>query len=265
MKFIAILLLAVLLCSCGPGTRSAVVVAGSTSVQPYAEVLAEEYAKRYPGRDVDIQGGGSSAGIRAAQSGTADIGMSSRGLSGDELQMWSAEIARDGLAMIVHPNNALDSLTPEEVRAVYTGRVTNWGELGGPEGRIHVITREEGSGTRGAFEDMLMEGQMITLKAIVQNTNGSVRQLVSNDASSIGFISLGLVDDTVKALQLDGVEATGENVTNGSYMLFRPFIFVSEGEPDGSVMQFIEFTMSPEGQAILAGEGLVSSGEVARR
>ena len=253
-----------ILSGCGAGSRSTVIMAGSTSVQPYAEVLAEKYMMQYQDRAVDVQGGGSSTGIRAAQSGTADIGMSSRNLSDEEQELWHVIIARDGLVLIVHPDNPVDGLTLEQVRLIYIGVVTNWSELGGLDRRIHVITREEGSGTRGAFEDMLMDGSLITSRAIVQNTNGSVRQLVSNDVNSIGFLSLGLADHTVKALELDGIAASWDNVMNGSYSLYRPFYFVSAEEPVGLVKSFIDFTMSEEGQQILITEGLVTNSEGVR-
>jgi len=248
-----------MLSACGTGAGSTVIVAGSTSVQPYAEVLAENYAALYPDRAVDIQGGGSTTGIRAAQSGTADIGMSSRGLTEEEQEMWNVVIAKDGLVLIVHKNNPVDGLTPEQVRRIYTGAVTNWREFGGEDRKIHVITREEGSGTRSAFEDMLMGDSFITSRAIVQNTNGSVRQLVSNDIASIGFVSLGLADHTVKALELNGVAPSWGSVMSGDYTLYRPFYFVSAVEPAGTVKEFIDFTMSAEGQRLLMIEGLVSS------
>ncbi|MCL2496098.1 MAG: phosphate ABC transporter substrate-binding protein, partial [Clostridiales bacterium] len=229
---IALLLFALnLLPACGARQHSAVIVAGSTSVQPYAEILAEEYALKYPGGEIDVQGGGSSAGITAAESGAADIGMSSRALKDSEQGLWSVEIARDGLAVIVHPQNPLQNLTLEQICGIYAGTIGNWNDLGGANAKIHIIAREEGSGTRSAFEELVMDKTKITPKAIVQDSNGAVRQLVSNDKNSIGFISLGLVDDTVKALKLGGVTASWENVVNGSYTLFRPFLFVAKDRP----------------------------------
>jgi len=256
---ISVIISILLLSACGTGAGSTVTVAGSTSVQPYAEVLAEKYSSIYPDRAVDIQGGGSTTGIRAAQSGTADIGMSSRNLTEEEYRMWNIIIARDGLAMIVHPDNPVKGLSLEQVRRIYSGAVTNWRDVGGSDKNIHVITREEGSGTRGAFEDMLMDGTLITSRAIVQNTNGSVRQLVSNDIASIGFVSMGLADHTVKALELNGIAPSWNNVMEGDYILFRPFYFVSAQEPTGEVKAFIDFTMSEEGQQLLVLEGLVAN------
>jgi len=243
--------------SCGGRQNLTVIVAGSTSVQPFAELLAEEYAHERPEIEIDVQGGGSSAGITAVISGTADIGMSSRMLKGDELELWSVEIAKDGLAIIVHPGNPLDNLSEDQLRGIYTGSIQNWMEVGGADARIHIISREEGSGTRSAFEDLIMESEYISPKAIVQDSNGAVRQLVSGDRNSIGFISLGLVDDTVKALRLRGIDPTWANISNGSYSLYRPFLFVTREEPAGSVKQFISFALSDEGRRMLTEEGLI--------
>ena len=250
------------LSACGKRSGTGIVLAGSTSVQPYAEVLSEDYALLYPDDAVDVQGGGSAAGITAAESGVADIGMSSRDLTDDEKQqLWSVEIAKDGLAIIVHPKNPVQDLSLEQVRDIYSMKITKWSELGGPDANIHVITREDGSGTRSSFESLIMGTDRITPKAIVQDSNGAVRQLVSSDPNSIGFISLGLVDQTVKALNLDNIIPSRENVINGSYGLFRPFLFLSKGEPTGLAKQFIDYTMSPDGQKILMDEGLIPSAE----
>jgi phosphate transport system substrate-binding protein len=207
---------------------------------------------------VDVQGGGSSAGITAVETGVADVGMSSRALKESEERLWSVVIAKDGLALIVHPDNPIDNLSLRQVLDIYTGRVTNWNELGGEDKKIHLVAREEGSGTRSAFQDLVMADESITPKAIVQNTNGAVKQFVSGNPNAIGFISLGLVDEQVKALYLDGVSPTQINVLNGSYGLFRPFLFVSNYEPEGQVKKFIDYVLSDEGQQVLIDEGLVS-------
>ena len=260
-KATLVLLLALSVCllsACGNQHSLVVIISGSTSVQPYAEKLAEDYARVRPDKMIDVLGGGSSAGIRAVMSGAADIGMSSRALTEDEQQaVWSVEIAKDGLAIIVHPSNPVEDLTLEQVRAIYAAAVGDWGELGGRAAEIHVITREEGSGTRSAFEDLVMAKEPITPRAIVQDSNGAVRQLISNDPNAIGFISLGLVDETVKALALDGVSASWENVMNDSYVLYRPFLFLTADEPTGLAKQFIDYTLSPAGQQQLVREGLI--------
>jgi len=258
VNLIIILLIGITI-SCGGKSDAHVIVAGSTSVQPYIELLAEEYMLLYPEKNIDIQGGGSSAGITAAETGTADIGMSSRYLRRSEEELWSVEIARDGLAVIVHPNNPVTDLTLEQIRGIYTAGITNWSEIGGRQARIHIIAREEGSGTRTAFEDMVMSDiQRITPRAIIQDSNGAVRQLVAGDINSIGFISLGLVDNTVKAIKLNGIAATRENVLNGSYSLFRPFLFVTKDiPPTGYTMDFINYILSPAGKELMINEGLI--------
>ena len=253
----------VLLAACGNdtnGNSAAFIIAGSTSVQPYVEILVEEYTVLHPEKIIDVQGGGSSAGIQAAESHTAEIGMSSRNLRDTEKDLWSIEISKDALAIIINPGNPVETLTLEEIRRIYTADHTNWNELGGPDARIHVIAREEGSGTRSAFEELVMDDLRITPRAIVQDSNGSVRQLVADDPFSIGFISLGLVDTgekPVKALRIDNVAATRNNVMNGDYKLFRSFLFVALERPTGSVMQFIDFIRSPQGQTIMSDEGLI--------
>lgn len=235
-----------------------VIVAGSTSVQPYAEVLAEEYMILHPDIVIDIQGGGSSAGIMAAQTGTSNLGMSSRVLKDEETSLWYVEIARDGLAVIIHPDNPISNLTLEQVSDIYSAKITNWSQLGGPDEKIHIITREDGSGTRDAFVNLVMGESRITPKAIVQDSNGAVRQLVADDENAIGFLSLGLVDDTIKALELDGVAATRENVLSGTYNLSRPFLFIAQEEPTGQTKDFLDYVLSPEGQQLLMNEGLIS-------
>ncbi|MDR0197192.1 MAG: phosphate ABC transporter substrate-binding protein [Oscillospiraceae bacterium] len=248
--------------SCAKAEKS-VVVAGSTSVQPYVEILAEEFSRLYPEGAIDIQGGGSSAGITAVESGAAGIGMSSRELSEKESGLQSIVIAKDALALIVHPNNPVNNLTGAQVRDIYTRKITDWSEVGGAKGKIHVISREEGSGTRAAFEELVMNGEAVTARAIIQNSNGAVRQLVSDDPGAVGFVSLGLAENQtglkpVKALSLDGVPPTRESVLNGEYTLYRPFLLVTDGELTGTAALFVEFALSEAGQRILTEEGLIS-------
>ena len=239
------------------GAKDGVVIAGSTSVQPYIEILAEDCAIVRPDIEVYVQGGGSAAGITAAENETADLGMSSRGLKEEEEWLWSLEIAKDGLAMIIHPQNSVDELSLDEVRDIYTGKITNWSQIDGPDHAIHVITREEGSGTRSAFESLVMKEAEINPKCIVQASNGAVKQLVADDPYSIGFISLGLIDEHVKTIALDNIAPTKENVINGSYTLARPFLLVAYKAPTAQVKEFVDFIMSERGQKILADEGLI--------
>jgi phosphate transport system substrate-binding protein len=212
---------------------------------------------RHPQARVDVQGGGSSAGIYAATHGAADLGASSRELLGEEKKLIEIPIANDGIAVVVHPSNPLTTISLTEIRKIFSGAVKNWSALGLPPHDIDLITREEGSGTREAFEHLVMGKQEITPAALVQDSNGSVREIVAGDAYSLGYISAGLVDQRVKALAIDGVFPTRENIKSHAYKLVRRFLLVSRTEPSGSCKAFVDFVLGPNGQKILESEGLV--------
>jgi phosphate transport system substrate-binding protein len=232
-------------------------IAGSTSVQPFAEKLAEIYMHRHAGARIDVQGGGSSAGIYAATQGAADLGASSRELKAAEKKLVEIPIAYDGIAVIVHPSNPLATISLAELKEIFKGATTNWSVLGLPPHAIHLITREEGSGTREAFEHLVMGKEWITPAALVQDSNGSVREIVAGDPHALGYISAGLVDDRVKTVAIDGVLPTRENIKTHAYKLTRRFLLVSRAAPAGSCKDFVDFVLGPDGQKILESEGLV--------
>ena len=238
-------------------SRAGITVAGSTSVEPFAELLAEEYMSRHSDSHIYVQGGGSTAGIEAAITGAAAIGMSSRNLTDAEKKLYAVTIAKDAIAVIVHPSNPIDNLSLDKIREVLSGKITSWKELGGPDHPIDIVTREEGSGTRESFQKFVMGKEDISLGALVQDSNGSVRQVISSDPNAIGYISLGLVNKQVKALKISAVEPNLTNVYNGKYTLVRPFLFVFSGEPGGEAKSFLEFVLSPQAQKLLLKEGLV--------
>ena len=232
-------------------------IAGSTSVQPFAEKLAEVYMQQRPGMRIDVQGGGSSAGIFAAQQGAANLGASSRELVPAEKNLHEIAIAWDGIAVIVHPSNPLKNLSLQQLRQLFQGQITNWQDLGLPAHAIDLITREEGSGTREAFEHMVMGKTEFTSSALVQDSNGSVREIVAGDPSSLGYISAGLVDERVKTVAIDGVLPTREDIKNQTYKLVRRFLLVSLVPPAGECKTFVDFVLGPQGQRLLEAEGLV--------
>jgi len=245
-------------CKSGAGKDSrAMCVAGSTSVQPFAEKLAETFMHQHPEIRVDVQGGGSSAGIQAATHGAADLGASSRELIGPEKQLVEIPIAYDGIAVIVHPANPLNDLSVDQLRQIFVGKLTNWRDFGLPPREIDAINREEGSGTREAFEHLVMGKAEVSPAAMVQDSNGSVREIVAGDPNAIGYISAGLVDNRVKALAIEGVAPTRENIKNQSYKLRRRFLLVSREALAGSCKAFIDFVQGHQGQQILEKEGLV--------
>lgn len=246
--------------SAGGGGGAAVTVAGSTSVQPFVEKWAESFAARggkAASAQINVQGGGSTAGVKAAQTGAAQIGTVSRELKSEEKGLHEIVVARDGIAVIVNPQNPAGDLSLDQIRALFSGATKSWKDLGGADKPVTIITREEGSGTRGAFEELVMKKERIATSALVQDSTGAVRQMVHDDPSAIGYISLGQVTDQVKAVKLGGVDATEANVLAGKYPLVRPFLFVTKGAPEGGVKEFVDFVLSPEGQELVRKEGLI--------
>jgi phosphate transport system substrate-binding protein len=237
--------------------QASLTVVGSTSVQPFAEILAEEFMKNHPQEKIFIQGGGSSAGIQAVLSEACPLGMSSRNLTPQEKGLLAIPIAYDAIAVIVHRQNPLTNLSKVQVQKIFTRQIKNWQELGWENRPITLVTREEGSGTREAFQHLIMEDKEISLAALVQDSNGAIRQVVGDDPQAIGYISLGLLNEKVKALPIDGVEPNLENIRNRRYKIVRPFLFVLKKEPSGVLKDFLNFILSPAGQEILAKEGLL--------
>jgi len=256
-KFVLLGLILLLGCGQRDSQSQTLTIAGSTSVQPFAEKLAEVYMQHRPGLLINVQGGGSSAGIMAVQQRAADIGASSRELNDLEKSLYETVIAWDGIAIIVNPACKLDDLSLINLQQIFEGKIVDWSALGLARHGIHVITREEGSGTRTAFEELVMKKTEISQNALVQDSNGAVREIVANDPYAIGYISCGLVNQQVKALAIDGVSPTSKNIKKNAYKLTRRFLFVTLKEPEGQVKEFDDFVLSQKGQMLLEKEGLI--------
>ncbi len=252
------LLLGATLAGCGGGARSTITLAGSTAFQPFAEKLAEHYIEENPGVQLNVQGGGSAVGIQSALSGAAQIGMADLLELPEEAKALQATVvARDGIAIVVNPRNPVETITASQARDVFSGKVTNWKLIGGPDAPIRVISREEGSGTRRSFDRLVLGGERVSPDALFQNSNGTVREAVISDANAIGYVSIGLVNDKVRALSWDSVAATNSAVKAGTYPLSRPVYFLTRGQPSPQVQAFVRYVLSPKGQAILEREGLI--------
>lgn len=240
-------------------------IAGSTTVQPLAEAAAVVFMEMYPDVTIDVQGGGSSVGVKSAAEGTADIGNASREVKDSELAEFPDlnifVVARDGIAIAVHPSVDVDGVTMDQVRQIFAGEVTNWSELGGSDQPIYVVAREEGSGTRSAFEDIVMGDSLIVDTAVLLPSNGAVKTTVSTTEWSVGFLSMGYLDSSVKALEVDGVAASVVTAASGEYPVVRPLNMITNGEPEGLAKEFIDFVMSREGQIIAALQGWIAVGE----
>jgi len=242
-----------------------ITVMGSTTVLPIVQRASEAYMEKHSDVDIRVSGGGSSVGIRAVGEGTADIGMASRDLKSSEKKEYPSlkktVIARDGIAIIVHPDNPVSSLTLEQIRGIYNGTYTNWKDVGGPDMEIVVINRDSASGTREFFWKHVMHKENFVEGALEKNSNAAVKLTVSQTPGAIGYVGLGYVDASVKAITINVngelIEPTVANVLNGSYPIARSLYLFTNGEPKGVVKEFIEFILSPEGQKIVEDEGFV--------
>ncbi|MCD4842149.1 MAG: phosphate ABC transporter substrate-binding protein [Methanosarcinales archaeon] len=232
-------------------------IAGSTTVLPVAEECARVFMEKHPGSRIFVSGGGSSHGVQAVADGTVDIGCASRDLKSSETDahrdLVTHAVAKDGVAVIVHQSNPVTDLTIEQLQGIYTGTITNWKDVGGTDSEIMVVTREEGSGTRDCFEQAVMKPikAEITDHGIIQDSNGKTRTTVAGSAQAIGFLSLGYVNDEVKAVRLDGIMPSEESIVDGSYAISRALWMITNGNPDSSEQAFLDFVLGYGGQKIV--------------
>ena len=238
-------------------------IAGSTTVLPINQECARLLMKKNPALRISVSGGGSGHGVKSVGAGEIDIGAASRDVKPTEMERYPdlkpVAIGKDSVAIVVHPSNGVSELTLEQASKIFAGEVTNWKELGGADEAVRVITREEGSGTREVFEKFVMKPseREITGKASVKPSNGEVRATVSEDKNSIGYLSLGYVDPSVKAVKIDGVEATVENVLVNKYPIVRTLYLITKGEPSNLEKAFIDFVLSEEGQKVVEDMGYI--------
>ena len=237
-------------------------LAGSTSMEKLANAVAESFMEKYPNVTVTAEFTGSSAGIESLLAGSVDIGDASRALKDSEKEAGAVEniVAIDGIAVVTDTENSVADLTKDQLISIYTGQTTNWSELGGDDEAIVVIGREAGSGTRGAFEELLDIADQCVYANELDST-GAVMAKVASTPGAIGYVSLDVVDDTVKAFSLEGVEATAENIKAGNYFLSRPFVMATKGEvseQNDLVKVLFDYLSSAEGKAVISGVGLIT-------
>lgn len=237
-------------------------LAGSTSMEKLANAVAESFMEKYPNVTVTAEFTGSSAGIESLLAGSVDIGDASRALKDSEKEAGAVEniVAIDGIAVVTDTENSVADLTKDQLISIYTGQTTNWSELGGDDEAIVVIGREAGSGTRGAFEELLDIADQCVYANELDST-GAVMAKVASTPGAIGYVSLDVVDDTVKAFSLEGVEATADNIKAGNYFLSRPFVMATKGEvseQNDLVKALFDYLSSDEGKAVISGVGLIT-------
>ena len=242
------------------GSNSTISISGSTSVGPLAEKLAMKYEENNSVK-IEINQIGSSAGITNATNGVSEIGMSSRDLKEEEAaELEEVIIAYDGIVVVTHPSNPVTDLTLEQVKQIFTGEVTNWKELGGEDLEIVVVSREDGSGSRDAFQEIVgySSGELIP-NAIVASGNGNIKTTVAMNKHAVGFISFEYIDESIQPMKINGVEPTAKNVLDQQYSLSRPFLFVyKDGQLSESGQGFIDYILSEDGQTVVSETGAIT-------
>lgn len=231
-------------------TKKVLNISGSTTVLPMVTAAAEEYQKQFTDTKVGVQGGGSSAGIEAAITKASDIGTSSRDLKGDETKQGLVDtiIAVDAIAIIVNPANPVRALSKKQVKDIFTGKVTNWKKVGGPDQSIVLVNRDEASGTRDAFLSKALDGVDFSKDAVIQPGSGQVRSIVGSTAAAIGYMSLGYVTKDVKVITYEKVVPSKKTIKDGTYKLQRKLHFFTKGKPAGDAKRFTDFMLSDKVQ-----------------
>lgn len=238
----------------GPGK---IEIAGSTSAAPMLEMLAAQYMQRYPGVEIRVNGTGSSDGIQAAGTGSSDIGMSSRNLEESEKDPDVLEVlaALDAIAVVVHPDNPVRNLDMDQIRAVFTGGITDWTEINGSSGDIVVVSREPGSGTRGAFEYIVSFRGLLKAGSYELDGSAAVQAAVARNPAAIGYISTAYLNRNVRAVSVDSFYPSSANVADGSYPVVRPFYLLHQRElevENPAAAMFLDWILSAEGQSLIA-------------
>lgn len=243
------------------GLAGTIVASGSTSMEDLMTALGETFTVNNPKVSVEIQGGGSSTGVKNAADGTTDIGNVSRALKDTEKSDLLNEriIAIDGLAVAVNPANPAASLTKAQLIGIFTGEITNWQAVGGNDAPIVVILREAGSGTRDGFESILgIADKCVGTQEV--NETGIVKSTVAGNSNAIGYLSLGKLDESIKAVAIDGVTPSEATIKDKTYFLQRPFLCLTKGDESALVQAFFEFVYSDQGQALVVKKGYISVG-----
>ncbi|RJO65546.1 MAG: phosphate ABC transporter substrate-binding protein [Candidatus Omnitrophota bacterium] len=248
-----------------PCYAAKIVIEGSTTVLPIAQKAAEVFMDKDGKADISVRGGGSSVGIASMIDGTCDIAGASRAIKDSELDKAIANsrnpvahvVAMDGIAVIVNPSNNVNALTKKQVKDIYTGKISNWADVGGKNEQIVIISRDTPSGTYEAFGELALEKDKVRPDALLQASNQAVASVVSRTPGAIGYVGLGYVNSAVKAVTVNGIMASKETVLSGTYPISRPLFMYTNGQPSGEVKAFMDFVKSSEGQRIAEEQGFV--------
>lgn len=242
------------------------VIKGSTTVLPITQKVAEAYMKEFPNVNISISGGGSGNGIKAIIDGTTDIANSSRFIKDSEVKQAidngaypvPFSVAYDCIVPVVHPGNPVNDLTLDQLQAIYMGKVKNWKEVGGDDHPVVVISRDTSSGTYEVWEEKVLKKERVFPGALLQASSGAVVQGVANNKNGIGYIGIGYLTDTVKAVSVNGIVGSEETTLSGAFPVSRPLFIFTRGWPEGTTVHFINYLLNPEkGQKMVKEAGFV--------
>lgn len=249
-----------------PAWAGKIVIKGSTTVLPIAQKIAEAFMKEYPEVSISISGGGSGNGIKAIIDGTTDIADSSRFIKDKEVKMALSNgvypvpfaVAYDCIVPVVHPSNNIVELSTDQLKAIYKGEIRNWKEVGGPNRKIVVVSRDTSSGTYEVWHKKVMKKERVFRGALLQASNGAVVQAVSKNKNAIGYIGIGYINDSVKALSVNGIRGSEETTLNGLFPISRPLYMFTNKWPKEELAQFINYVLHPKkGQSMVRESGYV--------
>ncbi len=253
--------------SCLPAQSAGnnLIIKGSTTVLPIAQIAAEEFMDKNPKTTISVQGGGSGVGIASLIDKTADIADSSRKMKAGEIAKAKASgvnpyenvIAVDGIAVVVHPSNPVNNLTREQIKAIYTGKISSWSELGGKKAKIVVVSRDTSSGTFESFYELALDKEKVRPDALTTASNQAGAQIVGQTPGAIAYVGLGYITPKVKAIEVNGIKCTEQNILNDKYPLSRPLFMYTDGVPAGSVKRFIDFVKGEEGRTLIREAGFI--------
>jgi len=256
MKFMKTLAMAGLGVSlmAGPAIGATLSINGSTTVLPIVQKVGEAFMKEHPGTTLSISGGGSGNGIKAIIDGTTDVAMSSRFIRDSEVKLAVERgsypvpfaVSYDCIVPVVHTSNTVNDISLEQLKAIYRGEIRNWKEIGGPDRPVVVISRDTSSGTYEVWDEKVMNKERVFPGALLQASSGAVHQSVSRNRNAIGYLGIGYLDDSVKALTVEGIEGNVENTLNNKFPVARPLYVFTRGWPTGDTLTFINYMLHPQ-------------------
>jgi phosphate transport system substrate-binding protein len=257
--------MAVVVASAGMAFAGNVVIKGSTTVLPIAQVTLEAFMKKNPGSNVSLSGGGSGEGIKALVDKSADVANMSREAKQKEIDLGKTKgvevyrniVAIDAIVPVVSPQNKVSDLTVDQLSQIYQGKITNWKEVGGDDLEIVVVSRDSSSGTFEAWGELVLKKGKVSPRAQLQASNGAIVQAVSKNKYAIGYVGLGYLDKSMKALKVNGVEASAKTAASKAYPVSRYLYMYTNGKPQGETAKYIDFVISAEGQKLVQAEGFV--------